>query len=71
MSLLSGTIPQIVQPYPGMNEGVKRYSPPVSVQLFSNPRPKVNTSTGVETFRNAQPRPGTKPTYGYVMPGRF
>lgn len=71
MSLLSGTIAPLKQAYPGMNEGVQRYYEPVAVQLFSNPRPKVNTAVSVDTFKNAQPRPGTKPTYGYVMPGRF
>jgi hypothetical protein len=71
MSLIPGTIPQLLKPYPTLNEGVTRFSKPAPVQVFRNPEYKVNTMTRVPIIRNQQPAPATRPTYGYVRPGAF
>lgn len=69
--LLPGTVPQLLNPFRPFGDNVSIFRKPVEVMLTPNPLPRVDTSTGVDLFRNARPAPGTKPTYGFLMPGRF
>ena len=69
--LVSGTIPQILNPFPSFGEFVPTYRKPKPVEMKATPVFEVDTEVPVETFKNKQKAPGTRPTYGYLMPGRF
>jgi hypothetical protein len=69
--LVSGTIPQILNPFPSFGENLPKFRKPITVPIFETPVMEVDTEVKVPVFRNKQKAPGTKPTYGFLMPGRF
>ena len=69
--LIEGTIPDLITPFRQFGQNVQRFYSPVSVALLPNPLEKPDTASATNLFRNKRPAPGTKPNYGYPMPGRF
>jgi hypothetical protein len=69
--LVSGTIPQILNPFPTFGEFVPTYRKPKAVELKQTPVMEVDTEVPVELLKNRRKAPGTKPSYGFLMPGRF
>lgn len=69
--LVSGTIPQIINPFPSFGENLPKFRKPITVPLQATPVKEVDTEVEVETMKNKQKAPGTQPRYGYLMPGRF
>jgi len=69
--LFSGTIPQIINPFPAFGEFVQTFRTPKPVGMLETPVKEVDTEVPVSTFKNKQRAPGTKPAYGFLMPGRF
>lgn len=69
--LISGTIPQILNPFPSFGENLPKFGKPLTVSLLKTPVKEVDTEVEVEVLKNKQKAPGTQPRYGYLMPGRF
>ena len=69
--LLDGTIPELLNPFRQFGQNVQRFYAPVEASLLPNPLLKTDTRTATNLFKNRRGAPGTKPTYGMLMPGRF
>lgn len=69
--LVSGTVPQIINPFPSFGDNLPKFRKPITVPLFKTPVKEVDTEVAVETMKNKQKAPGTSHQYGYLMPGRF
>jgi len=69
--LVSGTLSEVVNPFPTFGEQLPRGRVITPVELKSTPVNMVNTKTPVDLFKNSQKAPGTKASYGMVMPDRF
>lgn len=69
--MVSGTLSEIVNPFPSFGENLPARRRTVPVELKSTPQQMVDTKLPVDLFKNKQPAPGTKPAYGMLQPNRF
>lgn len=69
--MVSGTLSEIINPYPSFGENLPARRRLVPVELKKTPLNIVSTKVPVDLFKNKQPAPGTKPAYGMLQPDRF
>ena len=69
--LVSGTLSEVLNPFPSFGEQVPSRRPTVAVELKKTPVNEVENKVPVDVFQNKQKAPGTKPAYGMVQPDRF